>query len=197
MSVIPVDRRPSDEKTERSPLRPAVVDKRRIGRPGAVSREPSTKPTFVEELEAKVARMETALAEKLALVERETVRSRERLLRDLEKRFDEREEALLLEVLDLLDDLDRACDCASESPAIREGLALVASRASRFLERHGCARVAPDGEPFDPRTMEAVALLPGEKDRVVAVYRPAIIRGEKLLRPARVAVGSGTPEEKG
>jgi len=173
--------------------RPSVVDKRRVGR-GAAAAEPSTKPSYVEELEGKVARMESGFREKVALLEEETTRSRARLLNDLEKRFADKEEALLLEVMELLDDLDRARALAEESPAVQEGLALVGQRAARFLERHGCERIDPAGRPFDPHLMEAVQLLPGPKDVVVAVLAPAVRRGEKLLRAARVAVGAGEPD---
>jgi len=178
--------------------RPAVVDRRRVGRGGA-SVEPSTKPSFVEELEGKVTRMEAAFQEKVALLEAETGRSRQRLLGDLEKRFADREEALLLDVLELLDDLSRASALTAESPAVQQGLDLVGQRAARFLEKHGCQRFSPLGEPFDPVSMEAVQLLPGERDTVVAVSLPGVRRGEKLLRPARVAVGAGveTPADPG
>lgn len=176
------------------PRKPTIVDKRRVGRGGEAC-EPSTKPSYVLELEGKVARMEAGFREKVSLLEEETSRSRRRLLGDLEKRFADREEALLLEVLELVDDLDRARATAAESPALSEGLARVAQRAERFLERHGCERIDPLGQPFDPQLMEAVQLLPGERDTVVAVLVPAVRRAGKLLRPARVAVGAGEPPE--
>lgn len=182
-----------DLAQERQEKKPSVVDKRRIGK-GGPSSEPSTKPAFVQQLEEKVARMEAAFAEKIQAVEEETARSRQRLLGDLEKRFADREEGLLLEVLALLDDMGRASAMTAESPSVKQGLDLVAQSATRFLERHGCERLAPLGAPFDPHTMEAVQLLPGEKEQVVQVLEAGIRRGEKLLRPARVAVGIGTSE---
>jgi len=172
--------------------RPTVVDRRRVGKGGACA-EPSTKPSFVEELEQKVTRMEVSFQEKIGLLEAETARSRQRLMGDLEKRFADREEALLLDVMELFDDLERASTLAAGSPAVQQGLDLVAQRAARFLEKHGCQRFDPLGEPFDPTSMEAVQLLPGEKDSVVSVFVPGLRRGEKLLRPARVAVGAGSP----
>jgi molecular chaperone GrpE (heat shock protein) len=156
---------------------------------------PSTKPSYVEELEQKVMRMEVSFQEKIGLLEAETARSRLRLLGDLEKRFADREEALLLDVLELMDDLDRACALTAESPAVKQGLDLVAQRAARFLEKRGCEHYAPQGEPFDPTSMEAVQMLPGERDTVVAVYQPGIRREGRLLRPARVAVGTGVAQE--
>lgn len=191
-----MDRTEQSEKEERElaaerPARkPAVVDKRRVGK-GGPSAEPSTKPAYAQQLEEKVARLEAAFTEKLAEMEEETTRSRQRLLGDLERRFASREEDLLLEVLALLDDLGRATAMTEESPAVRQGLDLVAQGAARFLERHQCERISPLGQPFDPHTMEAVQLLPGEKDQVVQVLEAGIRRGDKMLRHARVAVGSG------
>jgi molecular chaperone GrpE len=170
-----------------------VVDKRRVGRDDETieSREANLKPSYVEELEARVKLAEARLKERVAELDEEARRSRERVAADLQLRAADREKVLLLDVLEILDDLDRAATFASEAPAVKQGLDLVASRLDVFLSKHGCSKVSPLGDPFDPNTMEALQVLPGNKDEVVAVYAPAIRRGEALLRPARVAVGSG------
>ncbi len=178
----------------------SVVDKRRVGR-GEAAAEPSTeanlKPTYVEELEQRVQLAERNLKTRIAELEEETRRSRERLLKDLEKRYEEKERSLLTEVLDILDDVDRACSLTSEVPAVADGLALIATRAQRFLENHGCTKAEPHGEAFDPNTMEAVAVQPGPENTVVSVLQAGYEQGDALLRPARVAVGNGREEPAG
>jgi len=181
----------TSQSKDKGPLK--VVDRRRVGRDdeSIEAREPNLKPSFVEELEGRVKLAEARLKQRLAELDEEARRSRERVALDLERRSADREKGLLLDVLDVLDGLDRASAFVSEAPAVKQGLDLVASRLDAFLSKHGCAKKSPQGEPFDPNTMEALNLLPGPKDEVVAVYAPAISRGEELLRPARVAVGSG------
>lgn len=172
-----------------------VVDRRRVGRAGGEeppASEPNLKPTYVEELEARVQRAETRLRERLAELEEEARRSRARVERDLEKRYADREKGLLLDLLGIFDDLERAAAMAEGTPAVAEGLRLVGDRVTRFLESRGLCRFAPGaGEDFDPRSMEAVALQPGPEGKVAALLQPGYTLGEELLRPARVAVGSG------
>lgn len=175
---------------ERIPV--SVVDRRRVGKPGAeTSAEPNLKPSFVQELEARTLRAEAALKHRLAELEEDAARSRARIRADLEHQFAARERDLLLEVLPLLDDLDRAAALASDSPAVAEGLSLVAARTEGFLSRHGCVKAAPEGQAFDPETMEALAALDGPPGTVVKVFRAGYFREGKLLRPAQVAVGKG------
>lgn len=174
--------------------KPKVVDKRRVGKAGAASKAPSTKPAYVEELEEKVSRVEKAFKERVATLQEETERSRERIKRDLESRFDERERSMLLDVLALLDDLNRAREITSGDAKVAEGLSLVAGRAAKFLSDHGCEKLSPLGEQFDPEKMEAIAVTPGVKDVVVMVHQPGYLKGGSLLRPARVVVGSGESE---
>jgi molecular chaperone GrpE len=192
--MIPDDPKPdhpSEKDAKKKKL--TVVDRRRVGRDDETieAHEPNLKPTFVEELEGRVHLAEARLKQRLAELDDEARKSRERVALDLERRTQEKEKVLLLDVLEILDDLDRASSFVSEAPAVKAGLDLVSARLETFLSKHGCEKKAPLGEPFDPNAMEAVNLIPGPKDEVVSVYTPAILRGEELLRPARVAVGSG------
>jgi molecular chaperone GrpE len=186
--LIPEPPRP--EAAEKIPV--SVVDRRRVGKAGgAPTAEPNLKPTFVQELEERTRRAESALKQRLAELEEDAARSRARIRTDLEQQYARKEQELLLEVLPILDDLDHAGAIVSESPAVAQGLALMASRAERFLTQHGCVKIAPEGEPFDPTTMEAVAVLEGPADTVVKVFRAGYSRDGALLRAAQVAVGKG------
>ncbi len=178
----------------------SVVDRRRVGleeggtvKSGAA--EPNLKPSYVEELEGRVARAEARLKERLAELEEEAARSRERVAKDLERRYADREKATLLDILDILDDLDRAGALAADNPAVAQGLSLISGRITQFLERRSCERFSPAcGDAFDPTIMEAVALQPGEAGRVVSLLQAGYRLGDSLLRPAKVSVGTGPQE---
>jgi molecular chaperone GrpE (heat shock protein) len=171
----------------------SIVDRRRVGRDDeAPSAEPNLKPSYVEQLEERVRKAEATLKAKVEALEEEARRSRERVERDLALRFEEKERALLQEVLDLLDDVDRAATMARQDPSVAEGLRVIIARGEQFLKHHACEKVVPDGAPFDPASMEAVAVQPGPSGTVVSVLQAGYRRGGHFLRVPRVAVGDGS-----
>lgn len=169
-----------------------VIDRRRAGRDkDAPSVEPSLKPSFVEQLEAKVARMETALGDKMAELEEEARKSRERVERDLEKRSEQKIDGLMLDVLEIIEAVDRAAEAASADKGTREGLELLSRSLGKFLEKNGISKIIALGEDFDPNTMEAISVDSGQKGKVVRIFREGYFKGDKLLKPSRVVVGKG------
>lgn len=168
----------------------SIVDKRRVGQGAdAVSTEPNLKPGYVQELEARTERAEAVLHQRLIELDAEAQRSRERIRGDLEQRFERKEVDLLVEVLGLLDDVDRAAALSSEVPAVAQGLGILSARVDHFLKSHGCEKVVPQGEPFDPERMEATAVIEGPAGQVVKVFQAGYVRGGEFIRPAHVAVG--------
>lgn len=99
---------------------------------------------------------------------------------------------LVLSLLDVMDDFDRALEHAEGSPdAVAEGLRAIYQRLASVIEAQGVAPIETVGEPFDPALHEAVSAV--ETDEVEPgvvldeVRRGYIWNGE-LLRPARVRV---------
>ncbi|MHC4712618.1 MAG: nucleotide exchange factor GrpE [Planctomycetota bacterium] len=127
------------------------------------------------------------------------------LQRRMEQQFaDCRRDALAqmaLDVLVVLDDLERAIDHVKEqreSAALADGLNLVRDKFLATLDRYEIKRIEALGEPFDHNYHDAVAEQPtgeAEPGTVVAVVRTGYIMGGKLLRPARVVVARATEEE--
>jgi molecular chaperone GrpE len=120
---------------------------------------------------------------------------RRRAQRDAEDARRRAEEAVLLDLVGLLDDLERALEVAGEGgarPAWVEGVRLVLQKGRDYLSRQGVAVVDPAGEPFDPTYHEAIlevdpptGAAPGT---VVQVVQKGYRRGERSLRAARVVV---------
>lgn len=120
---------------------------------------------------------------------------RRRALRDRDEAVAATESRLLLELVELLDDLERALAAAAGDPAAAawsQGVALTAQRMRDTLARWNVAEVATVGRPFDPTVHEAMleiaapeGVAPGHVAQVLSRgYR----RGERTLRPARVVV---------
>ena len=115
---------------------------------------------------------------------------------------------LLLDVLRLADDLERALSAdtdadthtdadtdAGNSEAWRDGVRLIQREFGRVLDRAGVQPVAAEGQAFDPRFHEAVGHAPGPAGQVVIQVQKGYLLAGRVLRPAQVMVGTGeTPE---
>ncbi len=99
---------------------------------------------------------------------------------------------VLLALLDLKDDVDRALLHIREtSDAVADGLRLIQQRFNNLLEAHGVTAFESEGEVFDPEIHEAMTMIDGEGEQSGTVYsehRRGYLMNGKLLRPARVAV---------
>ena len=104
---------------------------------------------------------------------------------------------LVLSLLPALDDFERALTevppDATQAPWV-EGVRLIDRSLRAALERAGLERVSTVGRPFDPRVHE-VLLQEDAPDRpvgeVVRELRAGYRLGDRVLRPAQVAVARG------
>jgi molecular chaperone GrpE len=100
--------------------------------------------------------------------------------------------SLLLSLVGVLDDFDRALQHAGEMPpAVLEGLQAIHRKLLAQLEAHGVKRFSSVGETFNPDLHEAVGLVSSEQHPsgvVVEEEQPGYRWGDDLLRPARVRV---------
>ena len=103
-------------------------------------------------------------------------------------------DAVVLPMLAVYDDLERAIQAAeSGDPAsIVPGVRSVRDSLERSLERIDVVRVGDVGEAFDPGHHEALAVVPAGEGRepgvIAEVYEAGFVRGDRLVRPARVVV---------
>lgn len=113
----------------------------------------------------------------------------------LRQRWDRAQADLVSRLLDPLDDLLRvtALEPGNASvEAIVEGVDLVERKFFRVLEEAGVEVVDPQGEAFDPNTMEAMMRVPAgsdeDDDMVERVFQRGYTFRGQLVRPARVSV---------
>jgi molecular chaperone GrpE len=127
---------------------------------------------------------------------------RERFTKNLERRFDQRRERLLLRFIEILDNLDRALEATEQvytgTPMI-EGIILVRTQLLSVLKDEGLERIPVLGLPYDPSVAEAVETRPVAEAEHHHVVVKELMRGYRLhglvARAARVAVGEHRPEE--
>jgi molecular chaperone GrpE len=97
------------------------------------------------------------------------------------------------EVIDAVDNLERALEAADGDGGLAEGVQMVLGNLRETLQRHGIEAVDPKGEKFDPNQHEALSTMPVEGTEggtVVEVMQKGYRMGEQLIRPARVVVSA-------
>lgn len=176
-----------------------VVDRRWWARGDDGAEAPrSDKPTYVEELERQLAEKDRQLQETLAKYRQaagEFDEARLRLRREIAKDIERARRDVIAELLEVLDNLDRAIDAAGQSPsaeAVLQGVDMVRRQFLSKLEGLGVTRIASAGQPFDPTLHEAVTAVPAaspdQDGRIVGIIRHGYRIGDDVLRPASVAV---------
>src|SRR3954453_13683246 len=101
--------------------------------------------------------------------------------------------AVAREVIDAVDNLERALEEAEDGAGLREGVEMVLSGLRETLSRNGVEAVDPKGEKFDPTKHEALSTQPvegAESGVVVEVLQKGYALRDQLVRPARVVVSS-------
>jgi molecular chaperone GrpE len=154
-------------------------------------------PPNPNEQRARLA--EDRLAEVMAAyrtLKQENEDVRERQSRNLERRFDQRREKLLLKFIDVLDNLDRGLEAAQTSYAgqpLLEGMIMVRTQLLQTLQDEGLDRIPVVGLPFDPAVSESVGTAPVKDAEHHHVVMKELLRGYRLngriARPSRVVIG--------
>lgn len=157
------------------------------------------KPTYVEELEQRLADKDAELRDVIAryrAASQEFEATRVRARRDVLKEVEREKRVILTELLDVVDNLDRALEAAQGGAtveALRQGVEMVRDMFLSRLEGFGVRRMPALDERFDPARHEAATVVPvtgaDHDGRVVGVIRQGYLVGDEVLRPAMVAVG--------
>jgi molecular chaperone GrpE len=181
---------------------------------------PSTKPATTDSVSqadapaTSEATSEPAAPDAVALANAERDKLKEQLLRTLadfdnyrkrtqrEKTDEYRrgKEDVLRDLLPVFDNLERASSSLrpdADVAAIAKGVQMVIKLFDDTLVRIGAKRVLAVGTPFDPNVHEAIAQVESAEHAAGTVAQELVAGyqlGDRLLRPAMVAVSKGAPE---
>jgi molecular chaperone GrpE len=176
-------------------------------------------PNDIAEPDAVASPLEAADSAATALA-RENADLKDRLLRALAemenlRRRTEREvadsraygiSAFARDLLGVADNMRRALDAVGTStqesvdPGVRaliDGVELTERELINVLDKHGVKKLDPLGTKFDPHRHQAMVEVPDPSvpaGTVVQVVQPGYTIGERVLRPALVAVAKGGPK---
>jgi len=106
---------------------------------------------------------------------------------------------LLMSLLPILDDFERALDNVYIKLAGLtwvDGIRLIHRKLQAVLEYHGLSHIEALGNDFDPALHEAVLEEEGEEGKVIEELQKGYKLHERVLRPAMVNVGKGREEKE-
>jgi len=107
--------------------------------------------------------------------------------------------ALILNILPVLDDLDRAFKSIPEKLTHltwTDGIRLIYRKLQATLEAQGVTEIKALGENFDPSVHEAVGQTAGEDGKIVEEAQKGYKLHGRVIRPAFVIVGNSRRPEK-
>ena len=158
--------------------------------------EEAKEPTREEELEEALAAAQAQRDEYLGMAQRvqadfDNFRRRNQNIR--KEAFDDGARTLVVSLLPVVDNLERAIDAAKESPdsSLREGVEMVFRQFFEVLQKRGVQPIHRLGERFDPNLENAVlqgAAGDGEPGTVCEVCQKGYQMGDAVLRHAMVKV---------
>ncbi len=192
------------DPTETENTGPTIRDRRRIDPETYEVREPQSAaapgPGAPAEPEspvstAEVDQLKSALADRTGDLQRlqaEYVNYKRRVDRDRDVARKNGVEAVLKDLMSVLDDVRSA----REHGELNGGFKAVADELERVSTRHGLEAYGAKGDPFDPHIHEA--LLHSHAEGIdgptcVEILQPGYKIGDRVVRPARVAVAEPDP----
>jgi molecular chaperone GrpE len=121
---------------------------------------------------------------------------RKRTLREKMELAKHAGESILLDLLPVIDDFDRAQEnlkSAKDLTAIKEGIDLIQNKFKDYLKQQGITSVEPHNELFDSELHEAVTKIPAPSEEMKGKIIDCILKGyklnERLIRYPQVVVG--------
>jgi len=194
-------------ETEYEQRGPTVRDRRRIdpetyevrepqatAAPAAAGTESESPPA--RDLEAEVRELTDKLAERTSDLQRlqaEYVNYKRRVDRDRDLARKVTIEGVLKDFLSVLDDVRSA----REHEELSGGFKAVAEEIERVTSKYGLETFGKAGDPFNPHIHEALLHAHAEGidgPTCVEILQPGYRIGDRILRPARVAVAEPEPE---
>lgn len=170
----------------------------------------SAKKTFVRV--AEVERLERALEQerkksegylmRLKYLQADFENLQKRTKKEIEEAIKYGNEDLILSLLPVLDDLERALAASKTSgnkDAVTGGLELVLKAAQNTLYQRGVSHIDAVGKKFDPAKHEAIGFTFSsdyEDATVVREFRKGYILNNKVIRPSVVEVARRTSKEQ-
>lgn len=147
-----------------------------------------------KELKAALEKAEAALADHkdqhLRLMA-EYQNYRNRTTEEKKKIYGDAKADCIKSLLTVVDTFERAMDAACSDETYKKGIEMTFSQLQKALEQMGVKEIAEVGVEFDPNLHNAIKQMDDtdfEENKVCHIYQKGYLLGDRLIRPAMVAV---------
>ena len=153
----------------------------------------------IETDEEKIARLEAELdkeKKEYVFLLAEFDNFRKRTMREKQDLIKNGAEKAMLELLPVIDDMERALQAIDEGgdfDSLKEGVTLIHNKFMKYLETQQVKPMNSTGEDFDSEVFEAVTMFPApdesQRGKVIDTVLKGYMINDKVLRHAKVVVG--------
>lgn len=162
--------------------------------------EPEIKVGELQEHSRELAEENSYLKDQFLRKTAEFENFRKRMLREKEDGIRYANSALLLDVVPIIDDFERAIQAAAETEdfhSFHQGVAMIEKQLVSILERNwSLKRFISLGEEFDPEKHQAIAIEETDKYETAIIledYQKGYYLQDRVLRPSKVKVAKPIP----
>lgn len=127
---------------------------------------------------------------------------KKRISRDYEKLVDSANEKLMVDMVEVRENFERALKSGAsgaDGNALLDGMKLIFSKFDTVLNKNGLEPFGAEGEPFDPQAHDALMKTAKDgipEDHIAEIYERGYKLKGKVIKHAKVIVSSGAPETK-
>lgn len=118
---------------------------------------------------------------------------RNRTAEEKKKIYGDAKADCIKELLTVADTFDRAIEAECSDETYKKGVELTYDQLKKSFEKLGIKEISPLGEEFDPNLHSAIRQIEDsdfEENKICEVYQKGYVLGDRLIRPAVVAVKS-------
>ncbi|MCM8799488.1 MAG: nucleotide exchange factor GrpE [Candidatus Omnitrophica bacterium] len=133
--------------------------------------------------------------ERILRLQAEFENTRKRLEREKQEYIKFANEGIILELLNILDDLERSIELAQtkhqDFPAFLKGIEMIMAHLYEMLKNYGLKPIEAKGKPFDPHYHEALLQVETDafpENTVVEELQKGYLLNDKVIRTAKVKV---------
>ncbi|AEM78470.1 Protein grpE [Thermoanaerobacter wiegelii Rt8.B1] len=148
----------------------------------------------IEELKQKLQQKEAEAQEYLGIAQRlkaEFENYRKRIEKEKAEMIDYGQETVILELLTIMDNFERALASSGDYNSLKEGIELIYRQFKKILDKFGVKEIEAEGQIFDPYKHHAVMQeeVEGKQpNEIIEVFQKGYYLKDKVIRPSLVKV---------
>ncbi len=188
---------PKNDKSKPTDNKQAKAEKKQKNSPDTAESSEQQQPS-IEELQKQIQQLKQQLEQlndKYLRLAAEYDNYRKRTLKEKAELIKTASERVLIDLLPIIDDFDRAMEHinkASDIEALKQGIQLIYNQFKNFLKKQGVQEIQAIGQKLDTDLHEAVQQVPAtdpdQKGKIVHVIQKGYKLNDKVIRHAKVVV---------